>query len=342
MKANKVDIIIPVYNVELYLRRCLDSMLAQTYTHWRAICVDDGSTDGSPAILEEYAAKDSRFKVIHQENGGLSHARNEGMAVADAEYVMFVDSDDFIHPQTLELAVGLIERDGTDMVSWYRNSFYRNIQLKLMRLFKVDTAKAGAWRLPFKYRLDRIKTVVTDDALKYASDWNHPEQKFAIKHCFVVRHLFKRSLIKDVKFIKGMKYEDIPWWSELLMKPIKTTITQLPLYYYYVNRKSISKSINELERLEALLNGLSLIQNMYQENGDMERLQMWSHNIKWAILVRGTKALAIIMVSPDADKLVHYISDMVKTGLFDNATTPVELKAKEAYYTVAAGQKFSL
>ena len=151
-----------------------------------------------------------------------------------------------------------------------------------------------------------------------------------------------RSLIKDVKFIKGMKYEDIPWWSELLMKPIKTTITQLPLYYYYVNRKSISKSINELERLETLLNGLFLIQNMYQDNGDMERLQMWSHNIKWAILVRGTKALARIMVSPDADKLVHYISDMVKTGLFDNATTPVELKAKEAYYTVAAGQKFSL
>ena len=81
---------------------------------------------------------------------------------------------------------------------------------------------------------------------------------------------------------------------------------------------------------------------MYQDNGDMERLQMWSHNIKWAILVRGTKALARIMVSPDADKLVHYISDMVKTGLFDNATTPVELKAKETYYTVAAGQKFSL
>jgi hypothetical protein len=80
---------------------------------------------------------------------------------------------------------------------------------------------------------------------------------------------------------------------------------------------------------------------IHQENGDMERLQMWSHNIKWAILVRGTKALAIIMVSPDADKLVHYISDMVKTGLFENATTPVELKAKAAYYAVAAGQNLS-
>lgn len=174
MKANKVDIIIPVYNVEPYLRRCLNRMLAQTYTHWRAICVDDGSTDGSPAILDEYAAKDSRFKVIHQENGGLSHARNEGLAVADAEYVMFVDSDDFIHPQTLELAVGLIERDDTDMVSWYRDSFYRNVQLKLMRRFKVNTDKAGAWRSPFKYRLGRIKTVVTDDARLVASEryWN--------------------------------------------------------------------------------------------------------------------------------------------------------------------------
>ena len=71
MNTSRVDIIIPVYNVEPYLRRCLNSVLKQTYKYWRAICIDDGSTDGSPAILEEYAAKDSRIMVVHQENGGL-------------------------------------------------------------------------------------------------------------------------------------------------------------------------------------------------------------------------------------------------------------------------------
>ena len=130
MNTSRVHIIVPVYNVEPYLRRCLNSIIEQTFSQWRAICINDGATDGSSAVLEEYAAKDSRFMVVHQANGGLSHARNEGVAIADAEYIMFVDLDDFIHPQTLELAISLIERDGTDMVSWYKNVFYRNIAVR--------------------------------------------------------------------------------------------------------------------------------------------------------------------------------------------------------------------
>ena len=90
----KFSIIIPVYNVAPYLRECLDSVLAQTFTDWEAICVDDGSTDGSGAILDEYAAKDSRFRVTHQANAGVSAARNAALDVADGEWVMFLDADD--------------------------------------------------------------------------------------------------------------------------------------------------------------------------------------------------------------------------------------------------------
>ena len=341
MKANKVDIIIPVYNVEPYLRRCLDSMLAQTYTHWRAICVDDGSTDGSPAILDEYADKDSRFKVIHQENSGVSHARNVGLAVADAEYVMFVDSDDFIHPQTLEIALTLIERDGTDMVTWYKNVFYRNFQFKLMRLLGMDTINARPWSMKTKYKLNKVKSVVTDDAMKHATDWNHTDIKNPIKHCYLWRLLFKRSLIKDIKFIEGIIYEDVIWWTELLMKPIKASITTLPLYYYYINPKSITRSSKNLERLRMQLYGLSYIQKKYTECGDIERMQLWIRNFKWAILVRGVGFLEKMNNDPNADKLVQYIAELIKQGLFEDATTSVELKAKEAYYTVAAGQKLS-
>lgn len=98
----KFSIIIPIYNVELYLRQCLDSVLAQNLVDWEAICVNDGSTDGSTAILEEYASMDSRFKVITQANGGLSAARNTGLKKAHGEYVLFLDSDDWLEPTALQ------------------------------------------------------------------------------------------------------------------------------------------------------------------------------------------------------------------------------------------------
>ena len=90
------SIIIPVYNVAPYLRECLDSVLAQTFTDWEAICVDDGSTDGSGAILDEYAARDSRFRVIHQTNAGVSVARNVALEVVKGEWFSFLDGDDLL------------------------------------------------------------------------------------------------------------------------------------------------------------------------------------------------------------------------------------------------------
>lgn len=111
-KIPKFSIIIPVYNVAPYLRECLDSVLAQTYTDWEAICVDDGSTDGSGAILDEYAARDPRFRVIHKENGRVASARNAALDVACGDILLFIDSDDWISPNALiELANAFKEVD---------------------------------------------------------------------------------------------------------------------------------------------------------------------------------------------------------------------------------------
>lgn len=114
----KFSIIVPVYNVAPYLRECLDSVLAQTFADWECLCVDDGSTDESGVILDEYAAKDSRFRVFHKENGGVSSARNLALDNVQGEYVAFVDGDDWILPDWFETIASLISE--TPGVDWVR------------------------------------------------------------------------------------------------------------------------------------------------------------------------------------------------------------------------------
>ena len=112
-----VSVIVPVYNTAPWLRKCLDSIINQTYRNLEIICVNDGSTDDSASILDEYAAKDARIKVIHQANAGVSVARNKGLDIAVGEYVSFVDSDDWLEPETYERALNRMS-DDVDMV-WY-------------------------------------------------------------------------------------------------------------------------------------------------------------------------------------------------------------------------------
>ena len=114
----RVSIIVPVYNVERYLRQCLDTLVNQTYQNVEIICVDDGSTDASSEILTEYALKNSRVRVIRQKNSGLSAARNVGFSFATGEYVMYVDSDDWIDVRTCEKAVFKAEEHAADLVMW--------------------------------------------------------------------------------------------------------------------------------------------------------------------------------------------------------------------------------
>lgn len=125
------SIIIPVYNIAPYLRECLDSVLAQTFTDWEAICVDDGSTDGSGAILDEYAAKDKRFIVIHKKNEGVSVARNTALEVVNGRYIVFIDADDVVLRDWLKVFNEVIVKDESDVVRgslryWYGEQDYKH------------------------------------------------------------------------------------------------------------------------------------------------------------------------------------------------------------------------
>ena len=111
-----ISIIVPVYNTEKYLRRCIDSVLAQTYQDFELLLIDDGSKDSSGAICDEYAAQDARVRVFHKENGGVSSARNVGLDNARGEWITFVDADDWIESDMLELLLRKGEETGADIV----------------------------------------------------------------------------------------------------------------------------------------------------------------------------------------------------------------------------------
>lgn len=123
-----ISIIVPIYNTEKYIRKCLDSILAQTHTNWEAILIDDGSPDNCGMICDEYAQKDKRFKVIHQENGGVVKARNKGIKIASGTYLAFVDSDDYIEPTMLEEMLLSATKQGLDIVWCDAMGIFKNNQ----------------------------------------------------------------------------------------------------------------------------------------------------------------------------------------------------------------------
>lgn len=126
----KVSIIVPVYKTEKFIRECLESILQQTFTAWECLLIDDGSPDNSGKICDEYAKKDTRFRVFHEENCGVSHARNIGLDNMLGDWVMFVDSDDMIAPTTLQQCMNLVNQNDLDIVQFsYSRQMYNNTDL---------------------------------------------------------------------------------------------------------------------------------------------------------------------------------------------------------------------
>lgn len=319
-----VSIIIPVYNVEKYLRRCLNSILNQTFSDWEAICVNDGSPDKSADILSEYAAKDSRFKIVNKENGGLSDARNAGMRVATGEYILYVDSDDFIHPQTLEITHKLAKRDGSDIVSFTYDRIYRP---RLMIRYKLgmDTDTVIPKRIYKKYNVSRIPTVVTDDVYAYATERAHnafnAKKKWLIKHCQVWKNLYKRDLIKSIPFIKGILFEDFPWWSEVMLKNPRVTICALPLSFYIPNFGGIVLSAKQLRILHSLCEGIKSAYLLYKDKATEYQMQQWSLNFKWYFIKWAFRKVRFLDNKADIESARKQFCDLEKMGAFDNPPT---------------------
>lgn len=276
----KISVVIPVYKAEKFIGRCLDSLIAQSFTDWEAVCVDDGSPDHSGEILDRYAASDSRIRVIHNENGGVSKARNCALEAITGDYVLFVDADDFLHPQTMEITSTRAEADGSDIVAFTYDRLYHTRLTIRQALHLPDP---GHIRFA-KYSVPRVEALVTDDIFRYATEYSHPkdldfDKKWLVKHCQPWRCLYRRETVQPLRFIEGIIYEDFPWWGEVLRRTSKATILKLPLYYYYPSFSSYIHRSSQEYRISSLITALAKAGSLFSDVPSSDpRAQAWEAN----------------------------------------------------------------
>lgn len=221
----KISIIVPVYNVEKYLNDCIKSLINQSYPHLEIILVNDGSSDTSGKICEDWANEDQRIRVIHQENGGLSAARNAGMKAASGNYLAFIDSDDVIGNEMMQRLLEIVWENEADIVECGFIRFW-------------DKIKAPPHSQP------EIEIFDTTEALQALM--NEQLKQMACNK------LFKNEIVEKVEFEKGRLHEDEFWTYQIVAKAKKTVRTDEVFYYYRQQPESIMGQSYRLQRLDAL------------------------------------------------------------------------------------------
>ncbi|MFI3271432.1 MAG: glycosyltransferase [Pseudomonadota bacterium] len=226
-----ISVIVPVYNVEKYLARCLDSILNQTFTDFEVICVNDGSKDTSLAILEQYAQKDTRLAVINQENQGQSVARNVGIAVAKGDFITFVDADDGIVRQTLEIAYGLALKYSVEMVAWDM------LRVTIPSFTAVHMPPIAPDALQNSFDIESIEVTIADNLFPF-----YHNQPYRISPA-VWGRLYDKNLMSSLHFVEGCYFEDTPYTWDVMLKRPKTAIINEALYMYFCNSSSITQQL---------------------------------------------------------------------------------------------------
>lgn len=219
VKEALVSVIVPVYNVGAYLQQCLQSIASQSYAHLEVIVVDDGSTDDSGKIADEWASHDNRFRVVHQPNGGLSAARNTALDHATGRYVTFVDSDDFIAPQYVEVLCQLIRESGAQaaLCGWYDYTV-------------GDAPKSDIAQPTFIYTAEEATSHIL-------------YQRRGLTHSPWGR-IYDASVFRDVRFPVGMLYEDLAVLMPVMQNIQTVVFTPQRLYYYRQRQGSIITTFN--------------------------------------------------------------------------------------------------
>ena len=227
MQNQLISVIVPIYKVEAYLIRCVESIVNQTYQNLEIIFVDDGSPDNCSKVCDEWSIKDSRIKVIHKKNGGLSDARNAGMKIATGKYISFIDSDDYVALDFFETLLSVMEKENSDIAECNVVKFYEDGRSE-------------------KYSDDlAITTFDTESALTGLI----AENPF---HQHVWNKLYKTQLVKDIHYAVGKLNEDEFWTYQVFGRAQKVSKINKTMYYYFQRSSSIMGESYNIRRLDAL------------------------------------------------------------------------------------------
>ncbi|WP_271424744.1 glycosyltransferase family 2 protein [Aequorivita sinensis] len=253
----KISIVIPIYNVEKYLKRCLDSVKNQTYNNFEVILVNDGTTDLSASIAEDFVRVDDRFKLIHQENKGLSGARNTGLKEAKGDYVFYLDSDDILVDTALELLVNAAVKYQADVVQgnfYYDYPEYLLLNQQQQKEIEVYNKKEAMSAL-----LEH-KTVLN----------------------FAWGKLIKRELAQKHTFPVGKFYEDTFWKYKIIHDLEKYVALKQPILYYLQRGSAISGafSIRNIDQLEGELQRLEFLKKHYPKQFEILALKLLNHKVQ--------------------------------------------------------------
>lgn len=264
----KLSIIVPVYNVEAFLRKCVDSLLDQDLpvSDYEIILVDDGSTDGSGALCDALVAEHGNIRVIHQQNRGLSGARNAGIAVAEGPFVIFVDSDDFLESNVLGELVKRVEDKDLDILRFN----YQNVNEA------GEVFEPNKYAKPFVDFSEEVCDGVTflNERLGYA--------------CYACQFLVRTSLLKQGGngFKEGIYYEDVEWTPRILLQANRVASTGKIVYNYLFRTGSIARNTDIDKKRKALLDKMSILEGF-------EGLRKQARDDRW---FRGMTAQVVLSV----------------------------------------------
>lgn len=218
MEINElISVIVPVYNVEMYLRRCLDSIISSTYENLEIICINDGSTDDSLSILKEYELCDGRIVIIDKPNGGISSARNAGIRISKGDYIAFIDSDDWIHRDYFRHLHKAIKDTNADIA--------------ICDYIRTSDELALEKKMEYTYRMMSIEEMSS-----------HHDTK-----SYVWKRLFKKDIVKDIWFDETEKVEDCIYNLDVIVKnsSLRIAYVDLKLYAYYIREGSLVTMIDD-------------------------------------------------------------------------------------------------
>lgn len=257
----KIGIIVPVYDVELYLNRCIDSILEQTFEDFEVILIDDGSTDRSGRICDEYAEVDARIQVVHKDNSGVADTRNKGLEIVKTEYITFIDADDYVDSHYLETLYNLMKKYKGDLVISYHIVLQEDGGRKSKGRDRKDRKTFGE---AIVSKAEVYKAMLGNEGM-ITSVWGK---------------LYHRNLFETVRYPVGEIYEDMSVISDIVERSCRIVATSYSGYYYIQRTGSITHGTPSLKHMILLHNEeqlMHLIQDKYPEiEGIAKRHYFWS------------------------------------------------------------------